>query len=138
MIKKKLLLGTVLLSTCINALAVEWNSIVKKPNYEILVDIDSYDVVAGYPYILTKTIFKKSPSYSSHATLVNYQYQLKKTQFNCKQAMYKVTSIDFYNKKNKLLISEKPTKEFIPIISSSDEFSVGQLVCQVYKMVGGQ
>ena len=117
---------------------MEWDSIIKKPDYEISVDIDSYDVAEGYPYILAKTIYKKPLPYTSHKKLINYQSQLKKTQFNCKKAMYKVTSIDFYNVKNKLLISEKPTMEFMPIISGSDEFSVGQLVCQVYKMVGSQ
>ncbi|MDP3332368.1 MAG: hypothetical protein Q8Q57_07045 [Methylotenera sp.] len=138
MIKKQLLIATLLLPTSINALAVEWTSIIKKADYEILVDIDSYNVADGFPYILTKTIFKKVQPYSSHKKLVNYQYHLKNTQFNCKQPMFKVTSIDFYNNINKLLISEIPAKEFMPIISGSDEFSVGQLVCQVYKMVGGR
>jgi hypothetical protein len=138
MIKKQFLAGAVLLSTCMNAIAVEWDLVIKKTDYEILVDIDSYDVAEGYPYILTKTIFKNPLPYTSHKKLVNYQYQLKNTQFNCKQAMYKVTSIDYYNNKNKLLISEKPAIAFMPITSGSDEFSVGQLVCQVYKMVGGQ
>lgn len=138
MIKIQFLIGMVLLTTCINATAAEWNSVINKTDYEILVDIDSYNVAEGYPYILTKTIFKNPQPYSSQKKLGNYQYQLKNTLFNCKQPMYKVTSNDFYNNKNKLLISEKPAKEFMPIISGSDEFSVGQLVCQVYKMVGGQ
>ena len=138
MINKQFLMATVLIGTCFNAMAVEWNSVIKKPDYEILVDIDSFNVAQGYPYILTKTVFKKSQPYSNQTKLINFQYQLKNIQFDCKQAMYKVTAIDFYSKKQKLLLAEKPSKQFMPIIAGSDEFSVGQLVCQVNKMVGGQ
>ena len=138
MIKKQLLVGAVLLTTSINAMAVEWDSIIKKADYEIFVDIDSYNVTNGFPYFLTKTIFKKSQSLTSKERIISYQYVVKNTQFNCQQPLFKVTSIDFYSLKNKLLSSEKLTAEFKPVISGSDEYSVAQLACQVHQMVGGQ
>ncbi|MDO9051271.1 MAG: hypothetical protein Q8J59_07185 [Methylotenera sp.] len=138
MTKKKLLIAALLLSTSTTSLAVEWDSIIKKADYEILVDIDSYNVANGFPYILTKTVFKKSQTYINNQKVLTYQYQIKSTQFNCKQSLFKTTSTDFYNRQNKRLISEKNMTEFKPIIVGSDEFSVAQLVCQVHKMVGGQ
>ncbi|MDI1298463.1 surface-adhesin E family protein [Methylotenera sp.] len=138
MIKKQLLMGTVLFTISINVMAVEWDSIIKKADYEIFVDIDSYNVANGFPYFLTKTIFKKNQSLTSDKKVISYQYVVKNTQFNCQQPLFKVTSIDFYSPKNKLLSSEKLTAEFKPIISGSDEYSVAQLACQVHKMLGGQ
>jgi len=138
MIKKQLLMGAVLLTISINVMAVEWDSIIKKADYEIFVDIDSYNVTNGFPYFLTKTIFTKSQSLTSNKKLISYQYVVKNTQFNCKQPLFKVTSIDFYSQKNKLLSSEKLMAEFQPISLGSDEYSVAQLACQVHQMVGGQ
>ena len=138
MIKKQLLMGAVLLTISINAMAVEWDSIIKKADYEIFVDIDSYNVTNGFPYFLTKTIFKNSQSLTSNKRLISYQYVVKNTQFNCKQPLFKVTSVDFYSQKNKLLSSEKLTSEFRPITLGSDESAVAQLACQVHQMVGGQ
>lgn len=138
MIKKELLVGAILLSTTINGMAVEWDSIIKKVDYEIFVDIDSYNVANGYPYVFTKTIFKKSQLLTINKKITTYQYEIKNTQFNCKQPQFKVTSIDFYNQKNKLLSSEKFTTTFKTITLGSDEYSVAQLACQVHQMVGGQ
>jgi hypothetical protein len=145
MIKKQLLIGAVLLTISSHVLAVEWDSIIKKADYEIFVDIDSYNVANGLPYFLTKTIFKKNQSKdqpknqqsSSNKKLISYQYVIKNTQFNCKHALFKVTSTDFYSQQNKLLMSEKMTAEFKPILAASDEYSVAELACQVHKMVGG-
>ena len=131
-------MGTILLAISINVMAVEWDSIIKKADYEIFVDIDSYNVTNGFPYFLTKTIFAKSQSLTSNKKLISYLYEVKNTQFNCKQPLFKVTSIDFYSQKNKLLSSEKLTAEFQPITLGSDEYSVAQLACQVHQMVGGQ
>ena len=138
MTSKQLLTAALLLSSTSEALAVEWTSIIKKADYEIVVDIDSYNVANGFPYILTKTLFKKEQAYSNKTQSIHYQHQVKNTQFNCKQPLFKVTSIDFYNKKNKLLLSEKIAADFQPIVLGSDELSVAQLVCQVHQMVGGQ
>lgn len=138
MIKKQVLISAVLYTISINAMAVEWDSIIKKDNYEIFVDIDSYNVTDGFPYFLTKTIFKKNQSLTSNKKLISYQYEVKNTQFNCKQPLFKVTSVDFYSHKNKLLLAEKFTAEFKPITLGSDEYAVAQLACQVHQMVGVQ
>lgn len=129
---------TVLLTISMHVLAVEWDSIIKKTDYEIFVDIDSYNVLNGLPYFLTKTIYNKNRPLTGNKKLMSYQYVIKNTQFNCQQALFKVTSIDYYNQQNKLLISDKLTAGFKPILTSSDEYSVAQLACQVHKMVGGQ
>ena len=131
-------MGAVLLTISIQTMAVEWNSIIKKADYEIFVDIDSYNAASGMPYFLTKTIFKKNQSLTINQKLISYQYEVKNTQFNCRQPLFKVTSIEFYSQKNKLLSLEKLTGEFKPITSGSDEFSIGQLACQVHQMLGGQ
>jgi hypothetical protein len=127
-----------LLFTTIDAAAVEWTSIILKPEYEVLVDIDSYDVAEGYPYIITKTIFKREQIFVKNKLNIQYAYHVKNTQFNCKTPLFKVKSTDFYNSKGKVLASDKKPVAFKAISPSSDEFAVGQLVCQVHKMVGGQ
>lgn len=137
MTKKKHLIAALLLCTSTNLWAVEWDSIIKKADYEILVDIDSYDVANGFPYILTKTVFKMPQTFTSNQKKLNFQYQIKSTQFNCRQPLFKTTTIDLYSRQHKWLGSEKIVSEFKPIIVGSDEFSVAQLVCQVHKMVGG-
>lgn len=129
---------TFLLTISSHVLAVEWDSIIKKADYEIFVDIDSYNVVNGFPYFFTKTIFKKSRIITSNKKLISYQYVIKNTQFNCKQALFKVTSMNFYSPQNKLLMSDKLTAEFKPTLAGSDEYSVAELACQVHQMVGGQ
>ena len=135
--KTKPLIAALILLNSPHAIAVEWDSIIKKTDYEIFVDIDSYNVANGFPYILTKTIFKNAQPYLYKNKGLNYQYQIKTTQFNCNQAFYKNTSTDFYNAKNKVMASVKLTTEFKPVVAGSDEFAVAQLVCQVHKMVGG-
>jgi hypothetical protein len=136
--KKQLTALTLLLVAANNAFCAEWSSIIKNADHEIFVDIDSYDVANGIPYILTKTTFKNTQSLHLNKKSVMYQYQVKNTLFNCKQAVFKVTSIDFYSKQNQLLITQKPTTALMPIITGTDEYAVGQLVCQVHQMVGGQ
>ena len=138
MIKKQLLIGAVLLTISSHVPAVEWDSIIKKADYEIFVDIDSYDVVDGFPYFTTKTIFNNNQQVTSQKKIIIYQYNIKSTLFNCRQDLLKITLMDFYSQKNKLLMSEKLTAEFRPILSGSDEYSVAQLACQVHKMIGGQ
>jgi len=135
---KNLLIATTLMSFSINTLAVEWTSIITKPKYEILVDIDSYDMANGYPFILTKTVFKQEQSLLTKAPNKPYIYTIKKMQFNCKNPLFKVNSTDFFNRKDKLVGKDNAKHEFSPIIQGTDEFSVGQLVCQVHQMVGGQ
>jgi hypothetical protein len=134
----KLITVALLLSTALEGQAVEWSSIVKKNDYEVLVDIDSYNVTQGYPFILSKTIYTKAQNRQNGTSAIHYQYQLKNTQFNCKQALFKVTSMGFYTGQNKVLLKEKPRTNFQVITPNSDESAVGQLVCQVHQMLGGQ
>ena len=136
--KKPLNAIALLLVIANNAFCAEWNSIIKNSDNETFVDIDSYNVTNGLPYILTKTIFKNTQSQSLNKKTVMFQYQVKNTLFNCKHAAFKVTSIDFYSKQNQLVITQKPTAALMPIIADTDEYAVGQLVCQVNQMVGGQ
>lgn len=135
---KQLTLAALLISTSINGLAEDWTSIITKPNYEIQVDLDSYNTADGYPYIITKTRFNDAQALNQGASKVTYAYHVKRTQFNCNKPLYKVSSTTFFNTQDKQVSTTPPQTAFITIEQGTDEFSVGQLVCQVHRMVGGQ
>lgn len=135
---KQLSLASLLISISINGLAEDWTSIITKPDYEIQVDLDSYNTADGYPYIITKTIFNDAQTVALTSNKVAYTYHIKNTQFNCKDPQYKVTEMAFYNPKDKQLGTAPAQAQFSPAEQGTDEFSVGQLVCQVHRMVGGQ
>lgn len=131
---------------CTNALisysnqivAEEWSSIIKKKEYEIFVDIDSYNQENGWPFMTTKTVYitpqllNKKPSSSTYVT------HLAQWQFNCKNPVYRMRFSTFLDQKNKVTSQQAPMKNFQTIPAGSDIFSIGQLVCQVHQMVGGQ
>jgi hypothetical protein len=135
---KQLTLATLLISTSMHSLAVEWTSIITKPDYEILVDIDSYNTADGYPYILTKTVFNTAQALKDASNSATYTYHIKNTQFNCSEPQYKVTSTRFFNGQAVAVATAAAQTQFAVVAQDSDEFSVGQLVCQVHRMVGGQ
>lgn len=137
MLKKHLTLAGLLIGFSINALAEDWSSIITKPDYEIQVDLDSYKMMDGYPSIVTKTIFNDVQESTIASNKVAYNYQVENTQFNCKEPRYKVTQATFYDAEDKALGASPTQTKFNRIENGSDAFSVGQLVCQVHRMVGG-
>lgn len=118
-------------------MAEDWTSIIKNNDYEVLVDIDSYNVEGKTPYITAKTIFESSQTHLLNKKKIQYATSIKNMLFNCAEQAYKTKSIELYDKKNKLLVLEKEVSAFKKIQSNTTEFSIGQLTCQVHHMLGG-
>ncbi len=133
-----LLAASLVLTAPLNALAIEWSPIINKPDYEILVDIDSYKAIQDKPMMTTKTIFKAPQNHISPAKSIQYISRIEATQFNCRKPQYKPLSLKLYDAKKRLLLTEQQTDEFQPITQDSDLFSIGQLTCQVHQMIAGQ
>lgn len=133
----KPLLMLVLLSS-FDTSAADWASIKKTKNYELLVDMDSYNESAGLPFITAKTIFNSPKSYALNGKKLSYIEELSTSQFDCKLHTYKVLETHFYKQKNKLAGSQKSVSPFILLEKNSDSASIASLVCQVHQMVGGQ
>jgi len=118
-------------------MAEDWTSIIKNNNYEVLVDIDSYNVEGNTPYITAKTILESSQTYLVNQKKIQYATSIKNMLFNCAEPVYKTKSIELYDKNNKLLVLEKEVSAFKKIEANTTEFSIGQLTCQVHQMLGG-
>jgi len=127
-----------LLCTSIEASATDWASIKKNKDYELLVDMDSYNESEGLPFITAKTVFNGLKSFDLSGGKMKYIEEHSKSQFNCKLHTYKVLETHFYQPKNKLVGSQKGFKSFKPLEKGSDHASIASLVCQVHQMVGGQ
>ena len=120
------------------AQAIEWSSIIKSADYEIMVDIDSYKVSAGKPYMTTKTVFKSPQTYLANPKSVQYLTRLDKTQFDCKEPQFRQLSVELLDASEKVLYTDKQANHYQPIPYGSDTFSVGQLTCQVHQMLGSR
>lgn len=131
------ILPILLLCSASPSMAEDWTSIIKNNNYEVLVDIDSYNVEGNTPYITAKTIFESSQTYLVNQKKIQYATSIKNMLFNCAEPVYKTKSIELYDKNNKLLVLEKEVSVFKKIEANTAEFSIGQLTCQVHQMLGG-
>ncbi len=129
--------GIVLCCTVFDASAADWTSISKTKQYEVLVDMDSYNESAGIPYISTKTLYVKPQNYRKNALKFSYSESHSTTQFNCSAHTYKINSTQFYSANKKLVGSEKGDIFFKPITAGSKDTELESLVCQVHQMVGG-
>jgi len=138
MYKKTPVISVLLLLCTQDAMAVEWTSIIKDKDQEVFVDIDSYNVEDGYPYISAKTIFNKNQTHVLNKNSINYAYSIKKMQFNCKKPFYKIKTMTFYDQQQSLIGSHQAATDFQSIHPNTNEFSIGQLTCQVHRMLGGQ
>jgi hypothetical protein len=118
------------------ALSADWTTIKKTKEYELLVDMDSYNESAGLPFITSKTVFNKPKGYASNGKNVLYIKEVSTSLFNCKLHTYKVLVTHFFQQ-NKLLSSKKGVTSFEPIEKGSDHAAISSLVCQVHQMVGG-
>lgn len=130
--------GLLFFSLLPNAHALEWSSIIKTVDYEILVDIDSYKVLAGKPYMTTKTVYQVPQTYLANPKSVQYVARLEQTLFNCQQPEFKQLSVALLDASENVLYRNDQALSFQPITHGSDVFSVGQLTCQVHQMLGGQ
>ena len=126
-----------------SALAADWESIIKTPQYEILVDIDSFNVRDGYPFIEAKKVFKTPQRYQYKGNYFMVLEHHSVTQFDCKLHRYKELGADYYNQDNQhkalqLVHHQNPSTVFQPVINNTNHAALESLVCQVHKMVGGQ
>jgi len=134
---RKLSVTTLLSFSMTNAMAVEWTSIIHDANHEVLVDIDSYNVSEGFPFLIAKTIHQKPQTFVLPSEKTQYLVSIAKLQFNCKKPMYRTRSIQLLDNNKKLIDTIKINSQFKKIEANTDAFSIGQLTCQVHQMVGG-
>jgi len=135
--KRSHILTMLMLCWISSALAEDWTTIIKNNDYEVLVDIDSYNVEENTPYITAKTIFESPQTYLINKKKIQYATSIKKMLFNCAEPTYKTKTIQLYDKNNKLLVFENEVSSYKKIESNTKEFSIGQLTCQVHQMLGG-
>lgn len=125
------------LFTSFNTFAADWASIKKTNQYDLLVDMDSYNESANLPFITTKTSFKSAIKHQINGKILLYIEELSISQFNCNMNTYKVLETHFFKPKNKLILSEKGMGSFKTLEKGSDMASISSLVCQVHQMVSG-
>ncbi len=121
--------------TSIPSSAEDWTSIKKTKDYELLVDMDSYNETNHLPFISSKTVYTQQKNGRINNTKFTYLEEHATTQFNCKLNQYKTLETRYF--KNKLLAANKPKSSFQPIKGGSDHATTASLVCQVHKMLGG-
>lgn len=121
-----------------DVMSADWTSIKKAKEYELLVDMDSYNESTGLPFITTKTVFSKPKGYASNGKNLMYIKEVSTSLFNCKLHTYKVLVTHFLQQNNQLVSSKKGVMLFAPLEKGSDHASVSSLVCQVHQMVGGE
>jgi hypothetical protein len=124
-----------LLSFSNHSFAADWASIKKTKDYELLVDMDSYNETNQLPYITAKTVYKYPKDGLLNSKKIIYLEEHSTTQFNCKLQLYKTLETRYFN--NKLLATNKPFSSFQPLKRGSDHAATASLVCQVHKMLGG-
>lgn len=117
--------------------AADWTSIKKSTEYELWVDMDSYNESNGLPYITAKTVYKKPKMLTVKGNKLHFLEAHTQHQYDCKKQASKILETRLYAAKNKLIDTKKGEKPFEQIKSGSDDAIVASLTCQVYKMVGG-
>lgn len=132
------LCANILISYSNQLVAEEWSSIIKKSEYEIFVDIDSYNQENGWPFMTTKTVYKAPQLLNKKPSSNTYISHVAEWQFNCKNPVYRMRFSKLLDQKNKVIGQQTPMKNFQTIPAGSDIFAIGQLTCQVHQMVGGQ
>ncbi len=134
---KKLGLLTILLFSVTDVMATDWTSIIKDAEHEVYVDIDSYNVSEQSPFLVAKTIYQQPQYFVSANRKIKYFTSITKLQYNCQQPLYRLRSLKLLDQKNQTLNTFKINTGFKKLIANTDEFSIGQLTCQVHQMLGG-
>ena len=134
--KRELSLLVALILGATNALAEEWESIIKDDDHEVLVDIDSYNVTDNLPYLIAKTIYETPQQFNIPNKKITYTISVATFQFNCVDPLYRIRSIQLLDKKGNLIETVKISGGLQKINPNTDEFSIGQLTCSVHQMLG--
>jgi hypothetical protein len=127
----------IILCSSVDIYAADWASIKKTKDYELLVDMDSYNVSQGLPFITEKKRFNNPKKLAFKGNEQLYIEEHAKKLFNCKLQSYKVLEISYFKKKNILIGTENGVNSFIKLKPASDNAAIASLVCQVHKMLGG-
>ena len=120
-----------------HSFAADWTTIKKTKDYELFVDMDSYNEADGLPFITAKYTFYKPKNLVTGNTKVAFVEEHETTQFNCKTRMYKTLETNFYKSKGVLVRFLKSDDSFKSIKKNSDNATIASLVCQVHQMLGG-
>lgn len=120
-----------------NSFAADWTSIKKSKDYELLVDMDSYNETDGLPLITAKYVFNKPKNPVIDSTKIGLNEEHVTTQFNCKLQLYKTLATHYFKRKGELLETKNGEGSFNPIKKESDNAIIASLVCQVHQMLGG-
>lgn len=134
---KKLSLFTLLLLPLTEATAIEWTSIIKDAEHEVLVDIDSYNISNSRPHLDAKIIYQAPQTFTLPDRKVQYSISIAKFQYNCQLQEYRVRTIQLMTKKKRLIDTIKISGGFNKLTADTDAFYIGQLTCQVHQMVSG-
>lgn len=121
----------------IQGLTEDLTSIIKKKEYEIFVDIDSYGQQNNLPFITAKTVYLQPQLRSKISPKKTFLQHLTQLQFDCKNPRYRVRLSHYLDQKSKVIAQAPAMENFEEIPVGSDIFSIGQLTCQVHQMVGG-
>jgi hypothetical protein len=127
--------GLLLMSNHIHA--IEWTTIKKTEDYELFVDMDSYNESQGLPFITAKYAFYKPKNLVVGNTKIVFIEEHATSQFNCKLKSYKTLETNFYKSKGVLVRFLKGDDSFKPIMKNYDNATIASLVCQVHQMLGG-
>lgn len=107
------------------AWAVEWESIARQADEEILVDLDSYAEHGAYSSIMTKVIAHPPKSAAVTQKIVTQQLEL---EFDCSQQRYRQHQP----------AAKQAAREFKPVSQNAQAHTVSGLVCQVRRMLNPQ
>ncbi|MCB5191855.1 hypothetical protein LG198_14065 [Methylobacillus arboreus] len=105
--------------------ATEWESLVKKPGAELLVDLDSYDESGAYSSILAKLETRSKQHVAKQMKL----------EFDCDKQTYRTLATASFDAKGKLLNQTPGSREFQPLHQDENAQTIAGLVCQVRRMV---
>jgi hypothetical protein len=117
--------------------AADWTTIKKTKDYELLVDMDSYNETQKLPFITAKYAFYKPKNLDIGNTKILFIEEHVTSLFNCKTNSYKTIESHFFKSKGMLVGSVKGDNSFKAVVKSSDNATIASLACQVHKMLGG-
>lgn len=105
--------------------ATEWESLVKKADTELLVDLDSYDEKGAYSSILAKRETHGKQTIAKQTKL----------EFDCSKQTYRTLATATFDVKGKLLSQTAGMRDFQSLQQDDDAKMIAGLVCQVRRMV---
>lgn len=126
-----------LFMTALPSFAADWETIITTSDYDVIVDLDAYNVLDGLPFITSNTRYKTTQPF--HVRSVQFAYIQKHItmQFDCDAHTYKHLKTVYFNQQMQLVGRAKAQTNFYAVQPNTTVASLESLVCQVHKMVGG-